>query len=375
MPPNLQSLILKIHIADHNMPDSCIWTFTNDGSFSTAFAREITKDKKNKMTLLSISGTKMASICNCCANPQNETADHVFMKGEVAEKIWRFFANPVAIKIQRGSMNQLMWSWWATERSNALHKTICSILPMYINWELWKRRGASRYGQKSYSINNIIYHVNFQVKILLYKHFTQVKLHLAWKDICVLADNYSAPVSCFPVYWSKPQGLQVKINTDGSSIKEKKKAGAGGIIRDHEGRMILAFTQSIGYCSNNEAEIKAAQIGLYYCSTLGLKNVILEMDSKLIVDMIIEIRKPSWKFQHKIEGIQSRLNMLEGVAHHCYREANSVVDILSKEGSVKGLNGVFQAPRHLPRTAIGAYRLDKCGMANFRITKKKVGIG
>ncbi|KAK4343181.1 hypothetical protein RND71_038997 [Anisodus tanguticus] len=175
--------------------------------------------------------------------------------------------------------------------------------------------------------------------------------------------SYSAPISSFPVYWRRLQGEQFKLNTDGSSVREIKKDGPGGIIRDHDGELILAYSESLEYCSKNLAEIKAEQIGLHYCSNLRLKNIILEMDSKPMVDMIKGINKPSWRFQHMIEDIQEKLSKLEGSAQHCYREANSVADILSKQGSVQGLCRVFQAPQLLLKSAV------------FRIRKKKIVIG
>jgi len=61
-----------------------------------------------------------------------------------------------------------------------------------------------------------------------------------------------------------------------------KKPSAGGI----EGKMILSYSEALKYCSNNDGEIKGALIGLRYSSNLGLKNLKLEMDSKVIVDMI-----------------------------------------------------------------------------------------
>jgi len=50
--------------------------------------------------------------------------------------------------------------------------------------------------------------------------------------------------------------------------------------------MILSYSEALKYCSNNDGEIKGALIGLRYSSNLGLKNLKLEMDSKVIVDMI-----------------------------------------------------------------------------------------
>lgn len=154
-----------------------------------------------------------------------------------------------------------------------------------------------------------------------------------------------------------------------------KKAGARGIIKNQEGHMMFVFTEALDYCTNNEAETKAAIIGLRYSHNMGLRNIVLEMDSKIIVDMIKGTNKPSWKLQQLIEEIQEKLKRIGGSVQHCYREANSVADILSKLGSIHGQTCVLKDHQNLPKSALGAYRLDKCGMANFRIRKLKIGIG
>ncbi|KAJ8533772.1 hypothetical protein K7X08_007096 [Anisodus acutangulus] len=138
--------------------------------------------------------------------------------------------------------------------------------------------------------------------------------------------------------------------------------------------MIFGFSESLEYYSNNMAETKTPLLGLQYSSNLGLHNIILEMDSKLMVDMIKGVIKPSWRFQNLIEDIQEWLNKLGGTVQHCYKDTNTIADIMSKQGSIKAINCAFQNPQNLPKEAIGPYRLDKSGMANFRVRKKKARI-
>lgn len=68
--------------------------------------------------------------------------------------------------------------------------------------------------------------------------------------------------------------------------------------------MILVCTESLEFCNNNLLEIKVAIIGLLNSPYLDLSNVIIEMDSHLIEDMINGTSNPSWRFQHLIEVIR-----------------------------------------------------------------------
>lgn len=48
-------------------------------------------------------------------------------------------------------------------------------------------------------------------------------------------------------------------------------AGAGGILRDHNGHMVMAFTSYLGECSNNYAGIQAIK----WCLDNGFRNLII----------------------------------------------------------------------------------------------------
>jgi len=61
--------------------------------------------------------------------------------------------------------------------------------------------------------------------------------------------------------------------------------GVGGILRDHRGNMIMAFSQNLGSGTSNLAEATAALLGLQWYHANGYDRIILECDSKLVIDM------------------------------------------------------------------------------------------
>lgn len=54
------------------------------------------------------------------------------------------------------------------------------------------------------------------------------------------------------ICWDKPELNWSKINTDGSVISSS--AGAGGVIRDHNGKWISSFSANLGMADVNQAE-------------------------------------------------------------------------------------------------------------------------
>ena len=81
------------------------------------------------------------------------------------------------------------------------------------------------------------------------------------------------------VTWFKPTDQWITINTNRSALTNPGKIGAGGIIRDKEGKLVMAFSTSPGEGSNNKADIEAALFGLTWAVELGFRNILLELDS------------------------------------------------------------------------------------------------
>ncbi|WMV47110.1 hypothetical protein MTR67_040495 [Solanum verrucosum] len=64
-------------------------------------------------------------------------------------------------------------------------------------------------------------------------------------------------------------------SVDGYCKGNPTSVGEGGILRDQNGHMIMAFTSYLGECSNNYTEIQAIKIELKWCLDNGFRNLIL----------------------------------------------------------------------------------------------------
>lgn len=97
--------------------------------------------------------------------------------------------------------------------------------------------------------------------------------------------------------------------------------------------------------------------------------VILEMDSKMVVDMINGICK------HWTDEIQNNLKDLNVTVVHCFRKVNTTADSLAKYGAIEDSSMIFTNSSQMPSMTQGNYLMEKNGMINFRIRSKRKGIG
>ena len=91
----------------------------------------------------------------------------------------------------------------------------------------------------------------------------------------------------------------VKLNVDGASRGNPGHSGGGGIIRNHNGDLLKAYSNYYGFCSNMVAEFRALKDGIYLALEMGidLSKLIVESDSKVLVDMLHRASCDQWQLQ------------------------------------------------------------------------------
>nr|KYP54715.1 Putative ribonuclease H protein At1g65750 family [Cajanus cajan] len=95
--------------------------------------------------------------------------------------------------------------------------------------------------------------------------------------------NYSSRLN-----WMKPPEGILKLNCDGAVSRENM-ASCGGVIRDSDGRFVVAFTGKLGMCSILKSELWAILHGLRILVNRNLgRQVIIESDSSTTVRLVNE---------------------------------------------------------------------------------------
>ncbi|KAK8589697.1 hypothetical protein V6N12_024088 [Hibiscus sabdariffa] len=125
-------------------------------------------------------------------------------------------------------------------------------------------------------------------------------------------------------------GLHVVHYSAGGQVPPPHATTRWGLIREHGGTWVMVFARSVGVCSPIEAELWAVHEGLVQAWVMGLKHVVVEVDSKLMLRLLsLNSRMVSlMTILHHIFALLSRNWSIKFV--HSFREANVVVDKLTK---------------------------------------------
>ncbi|MCD9560832.1 hypothetical protein HAX54_019638, partial [Datura stramonium] len=67
-------------------------------------------------------------------------------------------------------------------------------------------------------------------------------------------DNYKSQIRSLMVCWHKPKDDALKLNTNGSYRNDQNTTGAGGIVRNKNGDLIMDFAYPSQFYTNNISE-------------------------------------------------------------------------------------------------------------------------
>ncbi|XP_058080751.1 uncharacterized protein LOC131228933 [Magnolia sinica] len=174
------------------------------------------------------------------------------------------------------------------------------ITPCVIFWEIWKARNTARFDGTKIHAPSITDNVK-RCLLSLASLFPDVLHPPAYSfpraDLGMSSlRQVSSPL--IVVRWQIPPTGWNKLNVDGSTIENPGPSGGGGLCRNDRGDFISGFLAGYGPGSNVYAKLRAIHDGLTHCVTLGLQNIIVESDSKLVVDFLNGLAKPSWKWSY-----------------------------------------------------------------------------
>ncbi|XP_075095058.1 uncharacterized protein LOC142173378 [Nicotiana tabacum] len=296
-----------------------------------------------------------------------KTLEHVFNGSDAAKLTWNTIGNSLGIKHQIEPVLGTFKKWWETSSKNKVHNLILQISPITICWEIWKQWTSCKYGnQKKFQLNIMVHQAIWNIKEAISKLIPTWDNKHPWLALCQIIEKLKPIQSWNQVLWSTPNQGSIKANTDGSYIRERNKVGIGGIVRNRNGDLIMAFSMTVQCDNNNIAEALAAEFGMKWYNLQGYTNFILELDSMVIANMLInrdtnnlKIKQVSDRMMHIIQQANVRVK-------HCYREGNQVAECLAKLDSTSGNSMTINSYQQLPRCAKGYFLLDKWQMASIR---------
>nr|POE54047.1 putative ribonuclease h protein [Quercus suber] len=87
--------------------------------------------------------------------------------------------------------------------------------------------------------------------------------------------------------------LKCALNLASTSGISWGRASGGGIIRDSKGDWVSGYARAIGYTTSVAADLWALWDGINLSIDLNLENVIIELDAKLVVDLLMKDERSS----------------------------------------------------------------------------------
>lgn len=152
--------------------------------------------------------------------------------------------------------------------------------------------------------------------------------------------------------WIPPPSGMVKLNFDGASKGNPGLAGYGGVFRNHTGIPILIFMGSIGWDTNNSAELEGLWRGIILAHRQKLFPLIIEGDSQILIRIANKLQNGSpvhkvshsWRMAHRLESLNNWLSQNQAITFkHTRREGNRLADLLANFG-VEAKNIHFEGP-------------------------------
>ncbi|ONI02233.1 hypothetical protein PRUPE_6G185900, partial [Prunus persica] len=123
------------------------------------------------------------------------------------------------------------------------------------------------------------------------------------------------------IKWHLPPTAWIKINFDGYVINSQ--ASIGFFIQNNDGHVLLAGANNIGKNSINVVESVALQDGLDDAIDRGWGQIVVEGDSKLVIDSVLKKVIFPWSIQQIIQDIWHLNSSIASVRfQHVFREVN-----------------------------------------------------
>nr|POF06016.1 putative ribonuclease h protein [Quercus suber] len=125
---------------------------------------------------------------------------------------------------------------------------------------------------------------------------------------CVRKINKQRRLASIQVRWDKPPSNWFKLNTNGASCGNSGRAGGGGLIRNSTGEWVKGFARSIGSTTSIIAKFWALRDGLQLAIQLGVQYLEVELDAKVVLDVISFGNSPTTACSSFIAGKDSSLH-------------------------------------------------------------------
>ncbi|XP_019055746.1 PREDICTED: uncharacterized protein LOC109115811 [Nelumbo nucifera] len=167
-------------------------------------------------------------------------------------------------------------------------------------WTIFEERNRRICSDRERRLPEILELIQIRVfhwlkSLALFKDLSEDDLLRNWKEI---ASSTPVKDTSLPSWAPPPSGF-VKLNFDGSSMGNPGPSGIGGVLRNEEGMIISLFSGPIGLGDSLKAEISAVIEGTQRAIELNITNLVIEGNSKLVVDWLRIDTANFWSYNNE----------------------------------------------------------------------------
>ena len=133
--------------------------------------------------------------------------------------------------------------------------------------------------------------------------------------------------------WKPPLPGFFKVNVDRALFAKSKQSGVGVIVRDGEGNVVAAMCRKLDLpLSVLETEAKAFEFALAFAEEVGLRDVVFEADSQLLINAVHGTGEATSSVLNIIQGVLRKVQGFRTFDFlHTKRQGNAPAHLLDQQ--------------------------------------------
>ena len=253
------------------------------------------------------------NTCEGCGS-QVETTMHMLCFCKHGTEVWSSckIALPCGVKEEWSfvdTWSKLRTCWEASPELLEKWITIC--------WGIWKSRNEVRHGGKRRPGQVVV-----RSSLRLLADFQAANERPSKQE------TENQPMAT----WLPPPQGSFKVNVDGALFSKTKQAGVGVMVRDEQGNVIAAMSRKLDFpLGALETEAKALEIGVNFAKEVGLRDVVFEGDSLMVINAVHSSGDAAASVQNIIHSVLRNVQCFTTFDFlHTKRQGNAPAHLLAQ---------------------------------------------